>query len=995
MNKLSKWLPQIFLLVALLLIYHSWLTPQVLCKGDCVFFFKDNLEGFLLPPLFWNTSPSGSGLGFFALPTLAFAPPSISLGLVYKLTGFPFNILEKIVWFYPFLIISAGGIWFLGKQYCFNRIGLFFSTLLYLGNTYILMVLDGGQIGIALGYALIPWIMVYMIKSLRSDAKKSSLILGLLMAILVSLDLRIAYLTYFLILFYALFYLVFENKLSFSGLICLPRVFIFLFVIPLLLNIFWIGPLILVGLTGIPSLYTLVSQISFLSFMDLVNGLFWFQPHWYLNFFGKLNPTDGMFFIFPALAFLAVIFSRKYMVVFWAIISLVSIFLIKGGNEPLSFMYPWLYRHLAGFNLFRDPSKFYILLSLSYSLLIGISLEKIFGLFLKNRLFILGKMTLIATCLLFLFFIKPVWLGKTMGTFRPEKIPQEYLAMKDLIFQETAFFRVAWYPNKREFGYSSPLHPSIDASLDLFHQRPFDIAIGGTYDIFSYLGHPFSPQLFDVLGIKYLTYADSLKKYPLSESEIKDRVRIIATLKDTKWLKKVESRENLLLFETKSNSDHFFVTKNNYGVIGSDSLYWKLNSFPGFRLNNWSLVYFEDGKRKIDETYLNEMDNLIINNKDWMDTVFLLAGQKSFSFPALSVKDQKQPDKSWIVKQSYENIEWRDLLARKAFKNIDFDGGGGFVSADNNPQSLSYDLALDADFDGGVYMRYFSNRLGGVFSLTIDDHDPVTISTKTLRDNFIWEKLINLELNKGTHKIKLENIKGFNACNALVFLPDKEKEILLSKTKEIFKQKNIVYSFEGGEATKSAGINIFTGGTYEILVLTSPNTNSRKLRMNINNQILETAIDQNSPEKWYSLGTINLQSGINHLKPTMVNAEEYLLVPGTGKSFMKEILDNSKNEKVNYKMINPTKYKVTVQNFAKTDLLIFSETYHPLWQITVKGSSFGPLPVYSMINGFKIDKSGDLEIMVEFTPQRLLPVFLAICLISFSILLSFILKSKE
>ncbi len=67
---------------------------------------------------------------------------------------------------------------------------------------------------------------------------------------------------------------------------------------------------------------------------------------------------------------------------------------------------------------------------------------------------------------------------------------------------------------------------------------------------------------------------------------------------------------------------------------------------------------------------------------------------------------------------------------------------------------------------------------------------------------------------------------------------------------------------------------------------------------------------------------------------------------------------------VSYKRINPTKYLVTISNLKEPVFLVFSESYNKLWKIN--GQS--PLPTYSLLNGFRIEKEG--EYAVEFEPQK-------------------------
>jgi hypothetical protein len=87
----------------------------------------------------------------------------------------------------------------------------------------------------------------------------------------------------------------------------------------------------------------------------------------------------------------------------------------------------------------------------------------------------------------------------------------------------------------------------------------------------------------------------------------------------------------------------------------------------------------------------------------------------------------------------------------------------------------------------------------------------------------------------------------------------------------------------------------------------------------------------------------------------------------------KKRLFSSVNEpKLTYKYINPTEYKVNVEGLNGSATLAFSETYDALWQAngvsTLGETASSAYPIYSLINGFRIDKDGEYDIY--FSPQK-------------------------
>ncbi|MFC1999225.1 hypothetical protein ACFLXE_00515 [Chloroflexota bacterium] len=74
-------------------------------------------------------------------------------------------------------------------------------------------------------------------------------------------------------------------------------------------------------------------------------------------------------------------------------------------------------------------------------------------------------------------------------------------------------------------------------------------------------------------------------------------------------------------------------------------------------------------------------------------------------------------------------------------------------------------------------------------------------------------------------------------------------------------------------------------------------------------------------------------------------------------------------EVVEYKKANPTKYTVKV-SATEPFMLSFAEAYDPLWVAKVNGREIESVPLYSVVNGFWIEGTGELEITIEYKPQR-------------------------
>jgi hypothetical protein len=72
---------------------------------------------------------------------------------------------------------------------------------------------------------------------------------------------------------------------------------------------------------------------------------------------------------------------------------------------------------------------------------------------------------------------------------------------------------------------------------------------------------------------------------------------------------------------------------------------------------------------------------------------------------------------------------------------------------------------------------------------------------------------------------------------------------------------------------------------------------------------------------------------------------------------------------ITYDQANPCQYTVHVENSNGPFLLIFSESYEPMWKAYVENNEISPIPMYSAVNGFYINKTGNFDVTIYFTGQ--------------------------
>jgi hypothetical protein len=86
---------------------------------------------------------------------------------------------------------------------------------------------------------------------------------------------------------------------------------------------------------------------------------------------------------------------------------------------------------------------------------------------------------------------------------------------------------------------------------------------------------------------------------------------------------------------------------------------------------------------------------------------------------------------------------------------------------------------------------------------------------------------------------------------------------------------------------------------------------------------------------------------------------------------------------------SPTHYQLRI-NSTRPFLLVFTETFDPLWKMKIDGSTFAnPVPVYYFLNGFAIDELGQHIIELEYTPQTWFNIGVAVTIITLLVVLGY------
>lgn len=784
-------------LVTLAFVFGVFFSGKPLVGGDYPYIYSDLLKLDFNIPQTWTFKVGN--LGEYSVATLWAYP----LDLFYSLSsivGLSFSLIERI---FGLFLILALGLWSMNRFLTsFNIKGWarVVGTIFYLTNTYFVLLIDGGQLRIALSLAWFPLAFILFKESVYSTFR-SKVTAALAVSILGFFDIRFIYILGMLLSFDFIFNTIFAGKEIGVTLLNWIKTCLVVGIILTGLNLYWLLPSILSKAPQLPLTYARESQTSFLSFASLAHGLFMQQPHWYRNFFGKVFPVSPEFILIPFLVFLApVLKKRSKDVSFWLLVALAGVFLVKGVNGPFPQVYSWLFSHIPGFSLFRDSTKFYFLITLSFALLLSVTIQEFAR--RTKRGFIVGVLTV---CYL-VFLARPVWLGKMTGVLGNTPFEKEYARLSLRLGADSEYGRVVWIPRRASLGYSSPNHIHLDASR-LLEMRPFASGVVGSYELFNFLRQPYIGELLKLTGVKYLAYPfPDARREELKPDNIEYYNWFINKLTQASWIEKNEKYGPFVLFQTKENKNKIFLVNKVWWVIGSDDIYQKILTVPELNLSDNALVFAEEVPNLLSRIRDFPEAGILLNEKSKLDII-----GSNFSgdrYVDVSGNLGFSPNKTgWWKREASDLITWRGFLQEKyVLDNQDLDLGQGWSVAEGDKQ-LSVDISNKHIENSRVFARVMKSSKGGSIEFYQGERLIGSTETKKAGKRVVYSQVTpeTLDFEKsGFEWVDIGNLVGkekelvlktageINVLNSLVIIPKEELEEITTRVDEILATRQII-----------------------------------------------------------------------------------------------------------------------------------------------------------------------------------------------------------
>jgi hypothetical protein len=237
-------------------------------------------------------------------------------------------------------------------------------------------------------------------------------------------------------------------------------------------------------------------------------------------------------------------------ILFFATLTLLGVFLAKGVNPPFGEAYIFFFEKVPGFQLFRDPTKFYVFIALGFSMLIPYALGELFSKLSKRKKYGItsGKTFIVVIVIYFVALLWPGISGKLNGTLQTAIIPADYQRLERFLAIQPEFFRTLWVPSMQRFGYYSNSHPAMHGLIS----------------------NKTTMESLQERSIKYVIVpidTDSTifvtdRKYSNDKYE-----KTVSSLRKVSYLEEVPGFEKLKVFQIPSPKAHFWSVKD--GLVKS------------------------------------------------------------------------------------------------------------------------------------------------------------------------------------------------------------------------------------------------------------------------------------------------------------------------------------------------------------------------------------------------------------------------------------------
>ena len=551
--------------------HPNWFfSLQTLTSGDWGYLTPQTMQSWVRLPRVWT---SENGLGLVDYIGLAFYPFHFLFGLL-SVAGIPFELSERLLFAWPAAILPLVGGYHLSRRLGANWISSLLGGLVYGSNTYILLI-ETGQLTVVMAYGLAPFILASFTAGLYSSDRWAWMSTAVLLGISFIYEPRISFIICGILITWT-FFQTLANPRS-RGLArqwarrTVPKIIhtrrtsdqrpsmagdstsgvlkralgsaahlIRVLAGAAVLSAYWIIP---AAVTGGSEASTLLPAQEFPTYMNLAHALFLNHPFWTgaaPMLFSVQTPV-AVFAILPILAFAALLVKPGRVSLGLAVIALVGVFLVKQDNPPFSGVYNWLFVHVPGFDLFREASKFYLLIAIAFAPLIAITMtesaRRAWRSTRARKVAVLGVTLSLVGVLAIPAF--PAAEGRLGGIYNPTPAPSEYMTFNQVLtgnLSPSEFYRTFWWPAFERFGAYTSQVPYLSGFTEV--QSDMNFLLTDRSNLWTLFDNATTASYFDLASIRYVVvpYDAANDLYPSFGPE----AQFLAQVDNQAWLQPLD-----------------------------------------------------------------------------------------------------------------------------------------------------------------------------------------------------------------------------------------------------------------------------------------------------------------------------------------------------------------------------------------------------------------------------------------------------------------------
>jgi len=944
------------------------------------------------------------------------------------------------------LILAGSSMFVLCREIDFNYFISLIPSVFYMFSPVMYSRFVAGHLPIAFGYALLPLFVAFLLKSFKGSPFRYIYIIiaGILFSVVCEHPMLMG------CAFIILLVLSIIEAFSTTQKLYIAKVFFAIIGVFIFLHSFWLIPFFIKyiegeqvahgGLTYALGQITLQAEIPLrimylqscsvplIDSMRLLarQGLdveFVFSS----KNFPPLLWTLLSFFI-PVLTFSALLFKpwkrdRRYFS--FILVALLGIALVSGTKTPIgTFIYYQIFRRLGWvFGEFSNANRWNPLIALSYAVLLGFFFQGV-----PPRIF--GKKLFLLALIPVLIYVYPFWSGNLSRRILPGSQPLSLLVTKinsqdekvyNFLKNHPADFRVSYLPPatlsyvgepKLSYEWTSFYSPKPEfmgqvtagepfsqfCVVTLFQQKLKSEYLGRVLGLASvrYIVFPQYDVYYTYLPVDGLNPAADISECVYdAENRLENTM---SSQKDVPESSKLAQLDTIKLYENKSWLPHIYLARNLTVVSGDFSGLVSMSFVDSLKFSQRGLIFSSMvGDRDILKIRELAGEYVLVNN-NYIDMTAPYLPDQYKMYPGYFCVRQTDANQGWVNLGFYWYHDW--------YCSSSPNKRNGIFTLTKSICELPYFIEKVGTYD--IYALVRKGPQGSRLDFYADGFKINSAVTKSDNDlGFKWVYVGRARLLSGEHTFRIKSDDGKNAVLEIIVAPQgamkralsafqnhlaDKKVILLSEVEQFKRAEADCSASQGFAVIPPVDVKIYSPkeGRYRVSLRASCPKNARLAAAINETQKVTLVKSSDGAYKWYTIGNVFLNKGVNSLSFSSDVSElnlDLILIESSDKVPLRPLSGGPRNFK--YIKISPTKYEIYVDT-SFPFFLFFSERFSPKWQVHIGADTITSMPGYGFGNLYYINKTGDFSMILEYADQKYFKLGQLITLLSWITLLAFL-----